>query len=162
MCSGISVKLQGFKNFHCMCCVNREPAKVIVEDEEIEQGVDFEMMDRFCYLGDMIGAGGGVEEAIRARVRCAWAKFRELSPILTTKGASLKVKGKVYRACVQNVLIYGSETWTVRVEDVSKLERAERMMVRWMCGVALGDRIASVELLGLEAVGVVLRRGRLR
>ena len=110
-CSGISVKLQGFQNFHCMCCVNREPGKVVIEDEEIEQGVGFEMVDRFCYLGDMIGAGGVVEEAIRPRVRCAWAKFRELSPILMTQGASLKVKGKVYRACVQSVLIYGSETW---------------------------------------------------
>ena len=58
-CSGISVKLQGFQNFRCMCCANREPAKVIVEDEEIEQlGIGFEMVDRFCYLGDMIGAGG--------------------------------------------------------------------------------------------------------
>ena len=108
-CSGISVKLQGFQNFHCMCCVNREPAKVIVEDEEIEQGVACEMVDRFCYLGDMIEAGGGVEEAIRARVRCAWVKFRELSPILTTKDAYLKVKGKVYQACVQSVLIYGNK-----------------------------------------------------
>src|SRR6266496_4077463 len=66
---------------------------------------------------------------------------------------------------MQSVLIYGSETWAVRVEDVSKLERAERMMVRWMCGVILRDRIASVELysqLGLEEVSVVLRRGRLR
>src|SRR6266581_8951505 len=39
------------------------------------------------------------------------------------------------------------------------------MMVRWMCGVTLRDRIASVELysrLGLEEVGAVLRRGRLR
>ena len=86
----MSVKLQGFQNFHCMCCVNREPAKVVVEDEGIEQVVGFEMVDRFCYLGDMIGAGGGVEEATRARVRCAWAKFRKLSPILTIKGASLK------------------------------------------------------------------------
>jgi len=166
-CSGISVKLQGFQNFQCMCCVNRErePANNIVEDEVIEQGVGFEMVDRFCYLGDTIGAGGGVEEATRARVRSAWAKFRELSPILTTKGASLRVKGKVYKACVQSVLIYGSETWAVRVEDVGKLERAERMMVRWMCGVTLRDRIASVDLysrLGLEEVGAVLRRGRLR
>ena len=39
------------------------------------------------------------------------------------------------------------------------------MMVRWMCGVTLRDRIASVELiarLGIECVTDVLRRGRLR
>ena len=27
-------------------------------------------------------------EAAKARVRCAWAKFKELSPILTVRGAS--------------------------------------------------------------------------
>ena len=27
---------------------------------------------KFCYLGDTYGSGGGVEEAVRARVRCAW------------------------------------------------------------------------------------------
>jgi len=32
-------------------------------------------------LGDLIGAGGGAEEASRARVRCASAKFRELAPV---------------------------------------------------------------------------------
>ena len=34
----------------------------------------------------------------RARVRCASAKFKKLSPILTTRGASYHIKGKIYRA----------------------------------------------------------------
>ena len=49
----------------------------------------------FRYFGDMIGAGGGAEEASRARVRCAWAMFRELALVLTSRGASLKVKGNI-------------------------------------------------------------------
>ena len=73
---------------------------------------------------------GGAEEASRARVRRAWAKFRELSPILTARGASLIVKGKFYRACVQSVLVYGSETWAMKVDDMQRLERTERLMVR--------------------------------
>jgi len=40
--------------------------------------------DKFCYLGDMIGAGEGSEEASRARVKLAWGSFRELAPILMT------------------------------------------------------------------------------
>src|SRR3989442_793581 len=64
----------------------------------------------FCYLGDVIGKGGGAEEASRARVRCAWGKFRNLRMLLTARGASLRVKGKIYRACAQRVLVYGSET----------------------------------------------------
>ena len=51
-----------------------------------------ECVSKFCYLGDTLGAGGGVEEAARARVRCAWAKFKELSLILTARGASYRIK----------------------------------------------------------------------
>jgi hypothetical protein len=130
----------------------------------MDTGVEFECVDRFCYLGDMIDAGGGAELASRMRVRCAWNKFRELSPILTARGASLKLKGKIYKACVRSVMISGSETWAMKVEDRQRLERTERMMARWMCGVTMTDRISSEELLsrvGVEAVGDV-RHGRLR
>ena len=49
-------------------------------------------------------------EAARARVRCAWAKFKELSPILTVRGASYRIKVQgYYSACVQSVLIYGTD-----------------------------------------------------
>ena len=65
----------------------------------------------------------------RARVRCAWAKFRSLAPVLTVRGASLKMKGKVYKTCVQRVLVYGNETWPMKTEDMQRLERAERMMM---------------------------------
>ena len=71
--------------------------------------VKLESVEKFCYLGDMIGAGGGARDASITRVRCAWSKFRELSHILTTRGASLSIKEKVYRACVQPILVYGSE-----------------------------------------------------
>ena len=92
-------------------------------------------------------------------------KFRELSPILTARSASLQLKGKVYRACVQSVMVYGSETWAMKGEDMQRLERTERMMIRWMCGVRLSDKKASAELssrLDIDSVSVVVRRGRLR
>ena len=80
------------------------------------------------------------------RVQCAEAKFPELSVILTTRGASLKVKGKLYSTYVQFVVMYGSETWAMNVEDMQRLERAEKMMMRCMCGVTLKDRKSSEEL----------------
>jgi len=54
----------------------------------------------------------------RARVKCAWAKLRELVPVLTFRGASFVVKGRVYKACVQRVLVCDSETWPVKMEDM--------------------------------------------
>jgi len=67
-------------------------------------------VDKFCYLGDLIGAGGGAEGASRERVRCARVKFRELAPVLHQEQLQQKVKGKVYRACIWSVLGYASET----------------------------------------------------
>ena len=32
-------------------------------------------------------------------------------------------------------------------EDLQRLERTERMIIRWMCGVRLSDKKASAELL---------------
>ena len=62
-------------------------------------------------------------------------------------------------------MVYGSETWAMKVEDLYRLERTERMMVRWMCGVTLKDRKRSEDLLGrlgIESIAEVVRRGRLR
>ena len=112
-----------------------------------------------------MGSGGGPEDASSMRVKCAWGKFMELSPILTARRASLKLKGKVYRTCVLSVMVYGSETWAMKAEDMQRLERTERMMMIWLCGVRLSDKKAGAELLSrldIESVSVVVRRGRLR
>jgi hypothetical protein len=165
-CSGVKGKLKADVKFTCPVCVRGGPSNPVVEKEVLlgEAG-SLQCVDKFCYLGDMLGCGGGAEDATRTRVKCAWGKFRELTPILTLRGMSLKMKGKIYRACVQSVMVYGSETWAVKVSDMQQLERTERMMVRWMCGVSLKDRKTSQELLDrLAIVGVAerVRRGRLR
>ena len=80
--------------------------------------------------------------------------------ILTARRASLKLKEKVYRTCVQSLMVYGSETWAMKAEDMQRLERTERMMIRWMCGVRLSDKKTSAELLSrldIESVSVVVR-----
>src|SRR5258706_385014 len=99
------------------------------------------------------------------RVKCTRGKFSKLRPLLTARGATLKLKGKIYRTCVQSVLMYGSETWAMKAEDMQILERTKRMMVRLMCGVTLRDRNRNEELLsrlGIEGSSEVVRRGRLR
>ena len=53
---------------------------LLLSEVELEPGLKVECVPKFCYLGDALGSGGGVVEAARARVRCAWAKFKELSP----------------------------------------------------------------------------------
>ena len=67
---------------------------------EVQVGPDkLEVVASFCYLGDMLSAGGGCEMAVTTRVKTAWKKFRELLPVLTSRHLSYKTRGHVY--CVQ-------------------------------------------------------------
>ena len=58
----------------------------VVDEKEIVidayTGDKIGCVDKFSYLGDVLGKGGGAEEASRNRVRCAWAKFNELALFL--------------------------------------------------------------------------------
>ena len=62
-------------------------------------------------------------------------------------------------------MVYGSETWPLKVEDIPRISRADKMMIRWMCNVSLKDGRSSDELrerLGIPAITEVLRKNRLR
>ena len=86
-CCGISGRLKKTMevDYRCPVCVRGVRANNEIENKkEIMLGQEsLECVDKFCYLGDMIGAGGGAGDAVRARVRCAWDKFNEFKPILT-------------------------------------------------------------------------------
>ena len=69
----------------------------------------------------MLNDTGGVEQAVAARVRAAWMKFREFGGIWCMQGVSLRMKGVVYKACVCSVLTYGVDTWVMKAVVFQRL-----------------------------------------
>jgi hypothetical protein len=128
-------------------------------------GQEYEVVNNFCYLGDMLDSPGGAELAIATRIRCGWNKYREMAPFLTSKAASLKMKGRVYAVCVRSCLLYASETWPMTKEAEQRLVRTDSRMIRSMCGIGL-SRDKTIEelsaLTGLEMVRSILQQQRLR
>jgi len=98
---------------------------------DIGASAKLEIVDKFCYPGDMLSVDGDSDAAVEARIRIAWNNFRQLVPLLTN-----------YSSCVRSSMLHGSETWPVKKENVVALLRAEMRMVRWMCGVKLKDRLS--------------------
>ena len=118
-----------------------------------------EVVASFCYLGDMLSAGGGYEIAVTTRVKTAWKKFRELLPVLRSRHLSYKTRGHVYSSCVRSAMLHASETWQL---TKTNLQRNDRAMIRQICSIKPGNvaTVRSRELLAkleLEDLDLILR-----
>ena len=60
---------------------------------DIAASAKLELVDKFCYLGDMLSVDGDADAAVEARIRIGWNKFRQLVPLLTNKDVSLIMTG---------------------------------------------------------------------
>ena len=95
-------------------------------------------MNEFCYLGDMISAGGGVEECVVARIRVDWKKFTERLPVLNSKVFPQCTKGKIsFGVLLLSVVLNGSETWAVKEVEAGV---NDMMMVQWISNKTMKDR----------------------
>ena len=136
-CSGIEGSVSKvMKSFICRGCLNpvTSAGRISVA---IGTSAKLDLVDKFCYLGDMLSVDGDADAAVEAIIRTGWNKFRQLVPLLTNKDVSLIMSGRLYSSCLRSSVLHGSETWFVRKENDVALQRAETRMVRWMCGVKL-------------------------
>ena len=62
---------------------------------DIGASAKLELVDKFCYLGDMLSVDGDADVAVEARIRIGWNKFRQLVPLFTNKDVSLILRGRV-------------------------------------------------------------------
>ena len=107
---------------------------------EVQVGPDkLEVIASFCYLGDMLSAGGGCEITVTTCVKTAWKKFRELLPVLTSRNPSYKTHGHVYIPCVRSAMLHASETWPLTKMNLQRLLCNDRAMIRQICSIKPED-----------------------
>ena len=134
------------RHYVCKRCTDvgggtEKPVEVLCDEVETVKG--------FCYLGDRLNASGGYKTPVTSIARIGRMKFSECAELLRGRRFSLRMKGMVYRSCVRSAMLYGSETWSLRENKMTILRRIERVMMRSMCRVKLGDR-KMMEMLGLK------------
>ena len=119
--SGIKTNVRKCQDFICKTCstttgpVDPFPTCITIDRDE------FEIVQEFCYLGDVTGQWGGCTDAVTAPIGPGWTAFHKLLLILTNKGISIVNSGKRFTACVRSVLLYGNETWPLPTEDLSRM-----------------------------------------
>jgi len=104
-CSGINGSMyKVMKTFVCRDCVNPVTSTRCI-NLDIGVNANLELVDKFCYLCDMLSVDGDADAAVGIRIRIAWNKFRHLVPLLTNKDISLIVRRTLYSSCVQNSML---------------------------------------------------------
>ena len=75
-CSGMKGSMyKVMRSFICRGCSNT----VISTGHtsvDIGASANLEVVDKFCYLGDMLSVDGDADAAVEARIRIGWNKFR--------------------------------------------------------------------------------------
>ena len=151
-------------DYRCAQCMGNARPIDGRPQNEVQVGPDkLEVVASFCYLGDILLAGGGCEIAVTTRVKTAWKKFRELLPVLISRHLSYKTRGHV-SSCVRSIMLHVSETWPLTKPN---LQGNDRAMIRQICSIKPEDvatlrsneQLAKLEL---EDPNLILRERRLR
>jgi hypothetical protein len=74
-------------------------------------GEDLERVQVFKYLGRLVSYDDNDSQAMRLNLKKAHKSWAQVSRVLRAENTSPKVCGVFYKATVQAVLLFGSETW---------------------------------------------------
>jgi hypothetical protein len=133
--------------------------RVMIQDQEIPK------RDHFRYLGSIISQDGEIADDVTHRIQVGWLKWRSATGVLCDKRVPTKLKGKFYRTAIRPAMLYGTECWPIKKQQVNKISVAEMRMLRWMCGKTRRDRIRNEtirEMVGVAPIEEKLRENRLR
>ncbi len=85
-------------------------------------GEDLERVEVFKYLGRLISFDDANNQAMRSNLKKAQGCWARVSRVLRAENATPKTCGMFYKATVQAVLLYGSETWSLSPLSMKRLE----------------------------------------
>ena len=95
------------------------------------EGKEIEQVKEFCYLGSLITTDAKCHKEIRRRIAIGKEAFTKRRELLRGK-LNRNLKKRMIKTLVWSVVLYGSETWTMRKEDIKKIEAFEMWIWRRM------------------------------
>jgi Reverse transcriptase (RNA-dependent DNA polymerase) len=112
----------------CQAGTNRAQRRQQQADNEVGEdniiyirGVTIERVDSFRYLGRILTATGDDSLTLQYNLNKARHTWRRISPILRREGADKSTSGNFYKAIIQSVLLYGSESWHYKKQSIKAL-----------------------------------------
>ena len=87
----------------------------------------------FKYLGRMLDHTDDDNMAAERQLSRARQRWGRIGKVLSSQQASAKTMGYFYKAIVQAVLLYGSESWTLTESMMNKIRSFHSRIARYIC-----------------------------
>ena len=117
-------------------CCSRDPPAIQINIDGSRLG----QVEQFTYLGGVISCDNSSENDVGRRIGLATGASAALNTIWASKDITQETKLRVYRPLVLSILLYNSETWTLRESDKRRLLVFEMSVLRRILGVSRRDR----------------------
>ena len=116
-------------------------------DERIQvAGETIENVERFEYLGSLLTWDNNCSEEIKRRIGKATGVLASLKHIWNGKRLSIDNKLRILTTCVFSVLLYASETWTLKEADKKKLLAFEMKCYRRILRISWRDMVRNEDI----------------
>ena len=120
-------------------------------------GSEIECVDDFKYLGGYTD----IEHDMNVRIAQSWSALHSLQKVWKSP-IKKETKTKVFKACIETILLYGSESWTLNVTRRKRLDGTYTRMLRAAYNISWKSHPTNKSLYGsLPRVSEVVRRRRL-
>ena len=113
------------------------PRTVHIDNQAIET------VSRFTYLGSDIDSDGYSYPEIHRRLGIAGSIMAQLDKVWRQQRLSLSTKLRIYTSLVQSVVLYGSETWTMRKVDSDRIQSFHMQALRRILGIRWYDKVPN-------------------
>uniref|UniRef100_A0A8D8WQA5 Craniofacial development protein 2 n=2 Tax=Cacopsylla melanoneura TaxID=428564 RepID=A0A8D8WQA5_9HEMI len=138
---GMKINISKTKVMRMSKKVTEERMKVTLEGKYLEQ------VENFKYLGGMIYADGSCTKEIRSRIAMGKTAYTKVQDILTARRIPLKLRKRFAKCYIWSVVLYGSETWTMRKKEEKYLESFEMWLWRRIENIIWSDKVRNEEVL---------------
>jgi len=91
-------------------------------------------VEEFKYLGTTLTKQNSIQEEIKSRLKSGNACYHSVQKLLSPSFLSKNVKIKIYRTTVLPVVMYGCETWSLKLREERRLRVFENRVLRRIFG----------------------------
>ncbi len=107
-----------------------------------------ETVEDFIYLGSTISSNLSLDKELNTRIgKASRAMARLTKRVWNNSMLTTNTKMKVYQASVLNILLYGSETWTMYIWQERRLNSFHLCCLMRILGITWQDRVPNTEVL---------------